>query len=442
MLEAGEEADPAPKREVKAGEHRERIVQEIGDCGGNLVRVHEELAAAGIEIGYSTLARFAQKNHLVRPAPKPAGEYRFGPGVESQHDTSPHMVHFQDGARLCQCASLVFGYSRMLFFEYFPRFTRFECKLFLTDAAKYFSGACDRTIVDNTHVVVLHGTGPDAVMVPEMAQFAAHFDFRFVAHVLGHANRSGKIERPFHYIQNNFLRKRVFADFDDLNRQALAFCDKNNNSFKKRLRTTPVALFAEERPHMKPLPLYVPEVSLLHNRVVDLSGCINLHCNSYSVPYPLIGEQLEVREYRDRVVMVHRYKEVAVHPRIEPGLRRASMDPKHRPEHGFTRKSRSEPLPQEQRLRQRSAILDAYVTKLKGRSPGRGAAPMRKLHRLMQEYPADSFEKAVAEALRYGMLDLNRLEKMVLRHVAGDYFRLSDDDPSVAPDSTLEEKDE
>ncbi len=442
VLEAGEDADPSPKREVKADEHRERILQEVAECRGNLVRVHEELTAAGIEIGYSTLARFAQKNHLVRPAPKPAGEYRFGPGAESQHDTSPHNVSFTDGCRVCQCASLVLGYSRMLFFEYFPRFTRFECKLFLTDAAKYFSGACDRTIVDNTHVVVLYGTGSDAVIVPEMAQFAEHLGFRFVAHRLGDANRSAKVERPFHYIENNFLVKRVFADFEDLNRQAHAFCDKNNNSFKKKLRTTPVALFAEERPHMKPLPLYLPEVCLLHNRVVDLSGCINLHTNSYSVPYQLIGEQLEVHEYRDRVVMVHRHKEAAVHLRFEPGLRRASMDPKHRPENGFTRKSRSEPLPEERKLRQRSPVVDAYVTRLKRRSPGRGAATLRRLLRLMQEYPADSFEKAVAQALQYGMLDLNRLEKMVLRHVAGDYFRLSDDAPSVGPDSTKEEKDE
>jgi hypothetical protein len=35
------------------------------------------------------------------------------------------------------------------------------------------------------------------------------------------------------------------------------------------------------------------------------------------------------------------------------------------------------------------------------------------------------------------MYDLHRLERMVLRHVAGDYFRLSDDD-LPGPDSTPE----
>jgi hypothetical protein len=37
---------------------------------------------------------------------------------------------------------------------------------------RYFGGACRRCMIDNTHVVVLHGTGKDMVPVPEMAAFA------------------------------------------------------------------------------------------------------------------------------------------------------------------------------------------------------------------------------------------------------------------------------
>jgi hypothetical protein len=34
-------------------------------------------------------------------------------------------------------ASLVLGSSRMLFFQFHPRFRRFECKVFLTEALRY-----------------------------------------------------------------------------------------------------------------------------------------------------------------------------------------------------------------------------------------------------------------------------------------------------------------
>ncbi len=37
-----------------------------------------------------------------------------------------------------QIVSLVLCYSRLIFFQVYPRFTRFECKAFLTEALCYF----------------------------------------------------------------------------------------------------------------------------------------------------------------------------------------------------------------------------------------------------------------------------------------------------------------
>ena len=40
-----------------------------------------------------------------------------------------------------QTASAVLCYSRMLFFQCYPTFRRFDCKVFLTDALRYVGGA-------------------------------------------------------------------------------------------------------------------------------------------------------------------------------------------------------------------------------------------------------------------------------------------------------------
>mgnify|MGYP000709328484 CR=1 FL=1 len=64
-------------------------------------------------------------------------------------------------------AALVLAYSRRLYFQFYPRFTRFECKVFLDEGVAYHDGACQRCMIDNTHVVVLHGTG--RAMVPGRA---------------------------------------------------------------------------------------------------------------------------------------------------------------------------------------------------------------------------------------------------------------------------------
>ncbi len=43
--------------------------------------------------------------------------------------------------------------------------------------------------------------------------------------------------------------------------------------------------------HLRPLPLFVPEVYALHHRLVDVEGYVSLHGHRYSVPYQLIGRQ-------------------------------------------------------------------------------------------------------------------------------------------------------
>ena len=68
--------------------------------------------------------------------------------------------------------------------------------MFLNDALRYFGGATKQVMIDNTHVVVLRGTGREMVPVPEMDAFAERFGFQFVAHEIGDANRSARVERP------------------------------------------------------------------------------------------------------------------------------------------------------------------------------------------------------------------------------------------------------
>jgi hypothetical protein len=51
-------------------------------------------------------------------------------------------------------------------------------------------------------------------------------------------------------------------------------------------------------------------------------------------------------------------------------------------------------------------------------------APLRRLLSMLRDYPRAPFLAAVADAERYRLLDLDRLERMVLRRIADDYFPL------------------
>ena len=218
------------------------------------MRVHEELVAGGAQLSYPALTAFCRRHGIGYAPPAPVGQYHFEPGEEMQHDTSPHEVELNGTRRRVQTASAVLCYSRMLFFQCYPRFQRFDCKVFLNDALRYFGGATKQVMIDNTHVVVLRGTGREMVPVPEMDAFAERFGFQFVAHEIGDANRSARVERPFSFIDGNFLAGRTFSSWEDLNLRARQWCDKVNSTYKKHLRAVPRELFAVERLHLTPLP--------------------------------------------------------------------------------------------------------------------------------------------------------------------------------------------
>jgi transposase len=414
---------PELQRAEKAEPHRQRILELFDQCQGNLVRVHEELVAAGAELSYAALTAFCRRHGIGYAPPVPAGQYDFAPGEEMQHDTSPHELELGGKKRKVQTASAVLCYSRILFFQCYPTFQRFDCKVFLTDALRYMGGATTRVMIDNTHVVVLRGSGREMVPVPEMAAFGERFGFQFVAHAIGNANRSGRVERPFSFIEGNFLAGRTFRSWEDLNQRAREWCDKVNATYKKHIRAVPRELFAVERLHLKPLPVWIPEVYRMHPRLVDIEGYVALNSNRYSVPVEWIGRRVEVRETRDKIEIQLDARRMVTHRRIAEAEHQRVTLAEHRPPRG-QRASRPDPHPEEQAIVRVAPELADYVVGLKQRSRKLITLALRQLLRLVREYPREPLLGAVREAARYGLYDLDRLERMILRRVTREYFLL------------------
>lgn len=416
---------PPFNRTERAEPHRREILELFDSCKGNLVRVHEELEASGVKLSYPALTAFCRRTAIGSNPAVPAGQYHFEPGQEMQHDTSPHEVVLGGQKRLLQTASAVLCYSRMLLFQCSPRFQRFDCKVFLTEALKYFGGGCGTVMIDNTHVVVLKGTGADMVPVPEMEAFAERYDFVFRAHAVGDANRSARVERPFHYIENNFFPGRTFSDWADLNAQAREWCERVNGKYKRHLRAVPRELFAVEKPRLKPLPVWVPEVYRLYQRTVDVEGYVSLHTNRYSVPAAWLGRSVEVREAQDRVELTYGLKSVS-HLRVVDAMGQRVTTKEHRPPR-WTGVKKTDPSPEEKTVSRLAPDLLDYVAALKKRGRKQTTLALRQLLRMIREYPKGPLREAIAEAERYGLFDLDRVERMVLRRIAHDYFRLKGD---------------
>jgi transposase len=426
IIKSGNEKTPAIKKKSKYIDLKDEIELLYFGCKGNLIRVHEELEDKGYKLSYQGLTAFCRRYKIGVKEKNRTGSYTCAPGQEMQHDTSPHIIQIGGKKRKIQCASLILCYSRMIFMQCFETYNRFLSKIFLTDALKYFNGSADNCILDNSTVILAYGTGANAVISAEMQSFENHFGFKFIAHELGDKNRSGKVERPFHFIENNFYPGRNFENLKDLNNQALKWCDKVNNRVKRELKATPLTLYQTERLYLNPLPLFIPEVYKIHYRIVTTDGYVNLHSNKYSVDTHLIGKRVEVRETRDKVLIIEKHNVSSEHDRMESVAGKRSMLPEHRFTGRWKKKDLNQPvIPEETIVRKGSPELDEMVNALKKRFKNKVAKHIRKLHKMYFDYPLDPLCNALKEALKYDLYDLSRIEKMVLKNIAGDFFQIS-----------------
>ena len=427
IVRSGQSEVPALERSCVLDPHLDHIRELFDVCEGNRIRVVEKLEEKGITVPYTTLTDFCRRHRIGVREKRRAGRYHFKPGQEMQHDTSPHKVTIDGKRRTIQCASLVLCYSRVIFAKGYFRWRRFECKSFLNHAFAYIQGCAEQCMVDNASVVIAEGSGADARVATEMIAFAERFNFTFVAHEPGDANRSGRVERPFHYIEHNFYPGRTFRSFTDLNQQLRSWCERVNRKPKRHLEGTPLERLVTERGALKPLPRYVPPVYELHIRRIDVEGYISLYVNRYSMPTKLIGRQVEVREYTERLAVHDGPRLIVEHELLEPGLGRRVTLPEH---HGDARR-RKTPVPpsrEETILRAAAPELEALVEALRRTHGGQARRAMRQLHRFYVDYPLPAIIPAVTHALEYGLTDLSRIEQMILRGIQTEFFRLPKDE--------------
>src|SRR5260370_39600508 len=80
VIRSGSEVPPRLNRAEKAEPYRQEILDLFDSCKGNLVRVHEELEAAGVKLSYPALTAFCRRAGIGEKPAVPPGQYTFEPG--------------------------------------------------------------------------------------------------------------------------------------------------------------------------------------------------------------------------------------------------------------------------------------------------------------------------------------------------------------------------
>jgi hypothetical protein len=127
----------------------------------------------------------------------------------------------------------------------------------------------------------------------------------------------GRIERAIRFVREAFFAARTFRDLDDLNAQALAWCQgaaAERPCPEERSRSVR-ELFAEERPHLLALP---PTPFPTEEQVtvsVRKTPYLRFDLNDYSVPHTHVQRTLTVLASLDTVRILDRHTVIATHRR-------------------------------------------------------------------------------------------------------------------------------
>ena len=104
----------------------------------------------------------------------------------------------------------------------------------------------------------------------------------------------------------------------------------NKTPFKKR-EGCRYSAYKEEQSFMKPLPLTPFDPAVWSTAKVPLDYLITDGKNKYSVPFDLIGEQVDIRLTKDTVEVFFHGSRVASHPRSATNRRDPVIQPEHMP---------------------------------------------------------------------------------------------------------------
>jgi hypothetical protein len=160
---------------------------------------------------------------------------------------------------------------------------------------------------------------------------------------------------------------------------------------------------------------------------VGVEGYISLHTNRYPLADTLMGRELDVHETVDRVRILDGHKLVAEYDKLEHGRSQRMPVPQGLHRRGLRLQPRP-PSHQELVLRAIDPAVAKLVDALKKRDGGRALKAMSRLHRMYLDYPTAVLLQVVRDVEDFGLIDLMRIEKLVLGHLKGEFFRLPQSD--------------
>jgi len=279
-------------------------------------QIFQRLGEEGYDGCYSVVKRFVKK---IRPRREKAYlSLAFAPGECAQVDWGSFgSIGVGETRRRLSFFVMVLCYSRRMYVEFTVSQTMEHFLAAHQNAFATFGGIPRKVMVDNLKSAVLRRTPGEApVFNPRYLDFARHHGFSIVPCGVGKGNEKGRVENAVGYIKKNFLAGADLPDFTALGPAVKLWQDTIANvRIHGETHKKPLDMFAEEQPHLLPVPQNMYDIATVALVRASSQFRIALDSNRYSVPARFAGVRLTMKIYPARLCFYHDNKLIARHAR-------------------------------------------------------------------------------------------------------------------------------
>jgi len=268
-------------------------------------RIYKEICKVGYTGSITTLYRFINLHKANVEAVKTTIRFETNPGEQAQFDWSPYSVSIAGEIVQVYCFLTILGYSRKKHMV-FSKTQKIEAVLeALEDGIRSFSGVPKQVVIDNAKQLVLsHPRDDVAVYHPKFLELAGTYRFSPYACQTYWPRTKGKVERPFYYIEQHFIKGNEFNSFEELQQRAAQFIDEWETEPNKTTMIPPAVLFKDEQPTLIDLPKNRYSHHLKETRKVSWDCLVSYRGVKYSVPNKYAGKSIWLYEKQGHTLLV------------------------------------------------------------------------------------------------------------------------------------------
>lgn len=270
----------------------------------NYTAIYQDLVdTLGFSGAYNSVKRFA--GGLCQRAPDQFDRLEFAPGEEAQVDYgegAPTRVPGSTRYRKPRLFVMTLRYSRRSFRRVVWKSSQETWARLHEEAWRYFGGACQYVVLDNLKEGVLKPDLYEPQLNTVYAATLAHYGVVADPARVRDPNRKGTVENAIGHTQATALKGRRFESIAEQNEflehwETKWAASRIHGSERRQVQ----AMFEEERPHLRPLPLIGMQYFTEEQRTVYDDTCVRIDHSSYAARPAPIGSQVLVRLFEHRL---------------------------------------------------------------------------------------------------------------------------------------------